>query len=327
MESATKNRQSREDIYQMVQRAFGNHYKDSEIGIKELTEGFYNVAYEIILPDKAVILKIAPPADARIMSYEKNIMKAEVDGLRMMKEQTAVPVPYVFYYDDTGELCDASYFFMEKLEGDSFFKRKEKLSSQERQMIWEEAGRMNAQMNAVSGTLFGYIGLPGMQGLSWKDTFLSMIYGVLEDGISIDISLGEGVEYGTVRDLIDQAGFALEEVKTPSFIHWDLWDGNIFVKDAGITGLIDFERALWGDPLMEYSFRRHSYNESFIIGYGSDLRADAPIRALLYDMYLYLIMVVETKYRNYQDDWQYKFATEELRKSLEALERILQIEL
>ncbi len=321
MDSATKNRQSYKDIHKMVQRAFGNHLKSDEIKLKELTEGFYNAAYEITMPDKAVILKIAPPADARIMSYEKNIMKAEVDGLTIIREQTAVPVPQVYYYDDTKELCDASYFFMEKLEGDSYFTLKKSTAPEERQLLQVETGRLNAAMNAVTGTLFGYIGLPKMQGVSWKDTFLSMIYGVLEDGISIDINLGNGVEYDSVRELINQADYILEEVKLPSFVHWDLWDGNIFVKDNKITGLIDFERALWGDPLMEYSFRRHSYNEEFIRGYGADLRAAAPVRALLYDMYLYLIMVIETKYRNYPDDWQYQFASQNLRYAIDDLRK------
>jgi hypothetical protein len=53
-----------------------------QISIKELTEGLFNVAYEVLLPEKAVILKIAPPQDVKVMSYEHNIMKAEVEALR-----------------------------------------------------------------------------------------------------------------------------------------------------------------------------------------------------------------------------------------------------
>ena len=148
-----------------------------------------------------------------------------------------------------------------------------------------------------------------------------MLEGVLTDGESIKISIG--IDYGEVRTLIDKASFALNQVKQPIFVHWDLWDGNVFVKDGKVSGIIDFERAIWGDPLMEYFFRAHCYNENFNTGYGADLREEAPIRALLYDLYLYLIMVIETKYRNYPDNWQYHFATKELKIAIDKLKELL----
>jgi aminoglycoside phosphotransferase (APT) family kinase protein len=148
-----------------------------------------------------------------------------------------------------------------------------------------------------------------------------MIADVLTDGEKIKISLG--IPYDEVRDLVDKASFALEQVTVPQLVHWDLWEGNVFVKDGGISGIIDFERALWGDPLMEYFFRLHSYNPGFVKGYGRDLREEAAVRALLYDIYLYLIMVIETKYRNYQDDWQYQFASKNLKIVTDKLKELL----
>ena len=322
MESATKNKQTNEEIIKMVHKAFGNNLSSKDITVKELTEGFFNVAYEVVLPGKAVILKIAPPIASNIMTYEHNMMQAEVTALRLVREKTSVPVPEILYYDASNSICNAEYFFMDKLEGDSFFKLKnDGMPEAEQKTIISEIGYYNAAMNQIFGTNFGYIGLSQKQGRSWKDTFLSMLSDVLKDGETIDISLG--VEYDVVRKLIDKASFALEELKNPVFVHWDLWDGNVFVKDGKITGLIDFERALWGDPLMEAYFRAHCYNEDFTLGYGADLRKEAPIRALLYDMYLYLIMVIETKYRLYPDDWQINFSKKELQIAMESLNKLL----
>ena len=28
-----------------------------------------------------------------------------------------------------------------------------------------------------------------------------------------------------------------------------MWEGNIFVKDGEISGIIDWERAMWGEPV------------------------------------------------------------------------------
>ncbi len=322
MESTTKNKQTTDDIVRMVQKAFGNNLSSEVITIKELTEGCFNVAYEVVLPNKEVILKIAPPSDAKIMSYENNIMKAEVDGLRFIKEKTTVPVPEVLFYDATKSVCNADYFFMEKIEGESFYKLKcSGMPESEQKLILREIGHFNQEMNKIKGTSYGYIGQIEKQGSSWKETFLSMISDILFDGERIEISLG--MEYDEVRKLIEKASVALEQVQQPVFVHWDLWDGNVFVKEGKVSGIIDFERALWGDPLMECYFRRHSNNKDYIEGYGADLRTEAPIRALLYDIYLYLIMVIETKYRNYADDGQYNFATKELYASVEELRKLL----
>ena len=56
--------------------------------------------------------------------------------------------------------------------------------------------------------------------------------------------------------LCAEAHPALDEVQSPRLVHWDLWDGNVFVDPATaqITGISDFERSLWGDPLMEVNF-------------------------------------------------------------------------
>jgi fructosamine-3-kinase len=212
---------------------------------------------------------------------------------------------------------------MEKLEGDSFYKLKSSgtMPQKEQEAIFLEIGRLNKEMNEITGAWYGYIGQPEKQERSWKETFLAMMADVLNNGEAVEISLG--VSYEEVRELIDKAAYSLEQLQKPSFVHWDLWDGNVFIKEGKVSGLIDFERALWGDPLMEYYFRKHCYNDKFIKGYGTDLRAEAPIRALLYDMYLYLIMVIETAYRNYPDDWQLQFATKALQRSVEELHSIL----
>lgn len=320
MESITKNKQTEDVILKMVQAAFGRDIHKDSIQIRELTEGFFNVAYEILLPEKPVILKIAPPKEAKVMSYEHNIMKAEVEALRLVKQRTKVPVPQVLYYDESHFICNGDYFFMEKIEGDSFFQLKNKglVPYEHQKMIYREMGRYNHEMNQIKGELFGYLGRPKKQGNSWKNTFLTMMEEVLQDGERIEIELPAA--YEKIRRFVDKASFSLEEVSVPSFVHWDLWDGNVFIKEGKITGIIDFERALWADPLMEFNFRGHIKIKEFYEGYGANLREEAPIRGLLYDLYLFLIMVIETKYRRYPDNWQYDFATKQLKRTLEELE-------
>ncbi len=319
MESLTKNKKSNEEIFTMLQKAFGDNLALEEVQIKELTGGFFNVAYEVIMRGRAVILKIAPPSDVKVMSYEHNMMKAEAEAMQLVYEKTSVPVPKVLYYDASHSVCNADYFFMEKIEGESFFELniKELISSDVQKQIYKEVGRYSKEINQIRGERFGYYALTEKQGDSWKEVFLQMLEEVLKDGERVDISLG--ISYEEVRKLVLQASPVLEEVKEPFLVHWDLWDGNVFVQNNSVSGIIDYERAMWADPLMEFNFRGHNNIEEFYKGYGGNLREAAPVRSLLYDIYLYAILIIETNYRFYPDDWQLNFATEQLEKTIIAL--------
>ena len=68
----------------MVLRAFGGMgLAAGEDAVTELKEGWFNVAYNVKLADgREVVLKIAPPQDVEVMSYEKNIMYTEVTAMR-----------------------------------------------------------------------------------------------------------------------------------------------------------------------------------------------------------------------------------------------------
>lgn len=81
MESLTKNRQSREIVQKIAEKFFPD---DRMAEYEELTEGYFNVAYEItLLSGRSVILKVAPPDEVPVMSYEKNIMFAETESMKM----------------------------------------------------------------------------------------------------------------------------------------------------------------------------------------------------------------------------------------------------
>ncbi len=82
-----------------------------------------------------------------------------------------------------------------------------------------------------------------------------------------------------------------------------------------ITGIIDFERCLWADELMEVGFRTYSYNKYFFKGYDTEnLDNRQKIRAKWYDIYLFLICCLEGKYRSYETMDTYNFGIDMLKK-------------
>lgn len=311
----TKNKQNEETISKMV----GKYFAPLKMqGCKELTEGYFNAAYEICLNnDKRVILKIAPPKKTRVMTYEKNIMFSEVEAMKTAKKTEGIPLPEVLGYDDSRTICESPYFFMEKLDGTSLNVEKDTLSSGQLADIYIEVGKINRKINRISCPRFGYPGQPEFQGVEWYSVFQKIIGAVIQDAQSGNVDIK--IPINTLRERLKEDKDIFDEVTEPKLVHWDCWDGNIFVKNGSVTGIIDWERSLWGDPLMEVGFRTYSDNTSFLKGYNIDaLTANQQRRALWYDIYLLLTNSLECEYRKYETmdmyDWSTRLLQEQFKK-------------
>jgi hypothetical protein len=126
---------------------------------------------------------------------------------------------------------------------------------------------------------------------------------VLEDGQKKNANFIFSVN--EIRCVILKHALTLDAVTTPQLVHWDAWHLNVFVKDGKVSGLIDFERALWADPLMEAQFRVLAFGgvTDSLRGYGkTTFTPEEDIRNHLYTLHLALVMTTECYYRNYDTD-------------------------
>jgi fructosamine-3-kinase len=100
---------------------------------------------------------------------------------------------------------------------------------------------------------------------------------------------------------------------------------SIINERNGIAAIIDFERALWGDPLMEYAFGEDPNNNNFLDGYSENLFASpsAQVRRTLYNLYRYLVLKIECAYRGYQHTAQDIYASPKIAKTISMLETLL----
>ncbi|MFW5713668.1 MAG: phosphotransferase family protein, partial [Brevefilum sp.] len=302
MQSRTKNRKSREQITAMAKRAFNGMSLASEAdAVSELTDGWYNAAYLTRLADdRKAVLKIAPPPDVEIMTYEHNIMRTEVEAMRLVAQNPAIPVPDIFYYDTSHDICDSDYFFMAKLSGDNLDHIKKALPPDEKKQIEQQTGKIIRQINGFTGKFYGYPGNPDLRASTWQEAFIKIVESVLEDGERKNADYGIGTD--EIRKALLKHTLSLESVTTPRLVHWDAWDPNFFVKDGQVTGIIDFERALWADPLMEAQFRQLAFNAlpESLRGYGkTSFTHEEEVRNHLYTLHLALVMVTECYYREY----------------------------
>lgn len=311
MESKTKNKKTRLQIEAMVGRAFaGLGLAPDEDTITELKDGWFNAAYDIRLADgRFVILKIAPPKGAEVMLYEKNLMATEVAAMRLVQQNPAIPVPEIYFFDNAHDLCDADYFFMEKIDGDNLEHVKASLPEATQAAIDQHIGEIIREINTFPGTYFGYDGNPELRAATWKDAFIKIVESVLEDAARKDVQFD--FSYDALRAALHKHAPALDEITTPCLVHWDAWNPNFFVKNGRITGIIDFERALWAEPLMEAQFRP-LYGPGItnsMRGYGKTSFTFAEEqRKNLYSLHLALVMNTECYYRNYDTDDIFNFS-------------------
>ena len=306
MESKTKNKKTREQIESMAVRAFnGLGLAVGEDAITEMKQGWFNAAYNVRLADgREVVLKIAPPQGAEVMIYEKNIMTTEVASMRLVHENPAIPVPEIYFFDTAHDLCDSDYFFMEKICADNLEQVRASLPAKTQEDIDFHIGEIIREINTFPGTYFGYDGNPDLRAKTWKEAFIKIVESVLEDAARKNVVFDFG--YDEIRAAILKHSPALDEITTPCLVHWDAWNPNFFVKDGRVVGIIDFERALWAEPLMEAQFRV-LFSEQGIApswrGYGKTSFTFAEEqRSHLYTLHLALVMHTECFYRNYDTD-------------------------
>lgn len=300
----TKNIQSQETLRKMT----GDAFPEKEIeSITELTEGMCNVAYHILFSDGSEsILKIAAKDRSGNTSNEIGLMEAEVTAMQLVREHTRIPVAKVYKYDTSRTICDGDYFFMEKMSGESLSKIRDTLSGEEQTKIYEQIGKYSRQLTAIEHPSFGMLG-DSSRFSSLYDFVRYLLHNLIRDAKNRNIDiLYDGDE---LLDSLATDRWAFETVEHATLIHWDMWEGNIFVENGRVSGIIDWERAMWGEPFMDDRFRYHNRNQAFLRGFGQTEFSEAEKRRLRwYDILLYLTMMIEVFYRGYEDDGQYRWA-------------------
>ncbi|WEK53676.1 MAG: aminoglycoside phosphotransferase family protein [Candidatus Cohnella colombiensis] len=314
MEGVYKTKISHQQLQEVVLYHFGQSLRE----FIELADGWANSAYLLTLEDdRVVVLKASPRADVKRMRCELNTMQTEVEVMRLLADVEDFPIPRIYAYDDSLQLLPVTYFIMECLEGQPYSKLKESLSKDDQDYIERQLGYYNRQINEVTGTYFGAVVDDGStRSSSWRECFRKMIFGVLQDGEEAGVVLP--LSYEALRTEIDARLGVLDEVVVPQLVHWDLWEGNVFVKDGVITGIIDYERAMWGDPLIEVYFGRFYPSEGFRLGYDIPPFGESQLaRRKLYDLFLDLIIVIECAFRQYDNPEHSQWTSDNLDYGLE----------
>ncbi|MGR6974871.1 phosphotransferase family protein [Streptomyces cynarae] len=310
MQSQTKRQMSPDQLDALLRSTAG-------IGCRletELTDGWFNSAYRVLLDDgRPAVVKLAPPAGAAVLRYERGILATEAMVYRRLAALPggSVPTPELF--------CAGEEFLaLSVLEGIPWDKAADRIRPSTGAALRRELGAITARLHTLAPEdgRFGYpAGESGLSAPDWRTAFTAMVDALLDDADRWQSPLG--VPPADIRTLVAEGRDALDEVAEPRLVHFDLWPGNIFVDlgtdgtHARITGLIDHERAFWGDPaaeLVSLAFGGDTDPDSDLVagyieaGGRLDFSPTFRHRLALYHLYLGLLLVVECGPRGYGSD-------------------------
>ncbi len=334
MKSRTKNLLSKEEITKLVKVNFGD---TCEVGtITELKGGMFNSAYlvERVKEKDKIVLKVSIAPGTKTLTYEKDPMPTEVEVYKRIAQCTQIPAPRLLSYDFSKKVIPCNYFFMTALKGVAMNKVMKNISKDNLESIKIEVASYFAQLHRINGEYFGYFtDDPKYWFSTWKEAFLHMMEMLIADGIAHHVKM----PYARIGKILKQKALYLDAVKNPSLIDYDLWTGNIFLieqKDQYvIEGIIDFERAFWGDPLADFPaafllLKNIKEERSFWKAYtkaariNPDITKEDEIRLDLYSLYISMIMAAETfRYDLIYAFLQGAFARHHIMKFLKRLEK------
>jgi len=187
------------------------------------------------------VVKFSPPADAGVLTYEQNMMSAEVYWYRQIGAHTDIRIPRVDLFDDSREIVPVPCFVMELIHGEPLWTYE--LSDAQRAEIKREKLRMLSRIHRIKGEYFGYY--QGKHYANWYEAIRAMVLSLVTDCEALGRATPDG---HALLDAIDRHQDILRAVPS-RMVNFDLWDSNVLLEDGQHPVWIDPERSFYGDPI------------------------------------------------------------------------------
>jgi aminoglycoside phosphotransferase (APT) family kinase protein len=268
-----------------------------------LTGGQFATTYRVTLTDGSrVVAKTAPVGTDQLLTYEHDLLRAEALVYGLAADRPALLMPRVLLTDFSRTLLPSDVLVVSHLPGVPLL---DSGLADDDPRTMRDLGAMMAALHGVTGAEFGY---PSAPAPSWPVAFGRMVEDLLADALRWSVP----VPSAEVRAALARHAPVLAAVTRPALVHTDLWAGNLFVdaSTGALVGVIDPERALWGDPVLElvglHQMRRDPPPPALLEGYGPGLDVTSPsarTRLELYRMRHCLAMLIEIAPRKFEGDW------------------------
>ena len=255
----------------------------------ELLAGEISAVFEIELADgpPAFVLKVYPEA----MHWK---MQKEVSIARLLTGQP-IPVPRILLADESRALLDLNFVVMNRFDGRNVGQWEPSLERDEMREIYRQIGAALRVIHGVALESFGYLVADGvMQPFASNRAYMLSQFERKLGGFA---TLGGRPALAAQLDAyLKRSADLLDGCRRPVLCHYDYHSGNLLAdrRDGTLqlTGIIDLENAIAGDPLMDlaktiaYSVRDDETKRAGLLdGYGPIDRPDWQETLRLYQFY------------------------------------------
>ena len=272
----------------LLQKIITHHLPNLEgpFSYQPIPTGKFNDSFFVQAGAKELVLRIAPPRDSVFVFYERDMMRQEPGIHELLLKETKVPVAPILCFDDSLEILDRDFLLMERLPGSPLTQASHLSYSR----VLQQVGAYLSETHLQTRTQYGYLGEhhPMEPQEKWVDAFQIMWHKMIADIVSVGHYDNE--ESSLFLRLLDKHLSLFDREFPASLLHMDIWHQNILVNEEGqVTGIVDWDRALWGDPEIEFAVLDYCgiSEPPFWEGYNEkrDLSPDARVRQIFYLLY------------------------------------------
>ena len=259
--------------------------------VKPFGAGKFSETFSVAGPDGQYVLRVAPPDSVLQLFYEYRMMRQEPAIHARLLAETSVPVPPILACDFSRQVIDRDYLLMPRLAGRPL--SDSSLDGRARSFALRQWGQAVAEVHTLTDPegRFGYLGEHHCMAPqpSWPEAFAVMYRKELDDVVACGVY--DAATADTAMGLLERHADVFDNCHTSRLLHGDLWVTNLMVGDDGsVTGVIDFDRACWGDVEWDLAIAEYCgvTQPAFWEGYGREVQTHsgpAAIRRLFYLLY------------------------------------------
>lgn len=268
---------------------------DAAPGLTPIRTGKHNTSFWVDTKHGRFVLRLAPPADTGLLFYERRMMWQEPPLHALIRAHTTIPVAEVLASDFSRTRIDRDYMLLRALPGVPLSDASH-MTATRMEAALTQVGAYLRQLHNLTARdcldmqAYGYLGEhhPMEPQPTWFVAFRLMWGKLLDDVVACGAY--SAAEAQALHDLLDHHSEHFTHEVMPRLLHMDVWAQNILVDaDGNVSGLVDFDRALWGDVEIEFAVLDYCgiSEPAFWVGYGAtrDTSASARIRRLFYLLY------------------------------------------
>ncbi|GGQ32540.1 phosphotransferase family protein [Streptosporangium pseudovulgare] len=241
-----------EEIQAICHRVFGADAR--AVSAVELGLGMYNTTYRVTVTgqERPVILRVAPEPERQFRS-ERRLMRNEYASLPWLTV-IAPLMPQVVAADWSHEVIGRDWMVQSLLDGVPAPDRLGAYPRSARPGFFRQMGAIAKAVHAVRGPHFGPVAGPSY--ITWSQAVIASLRDIAAD--LDDIGL-DAADLREVTALAAEHHSLLDEITEPRMLSGDLWTVNVMLDATApepvITGVLDLDRTLWGDPAADWTIR------------------------------------------------------------------------